>query len=312
MISLPDSDKLSPIYEVAHEINLNQGDVLTEQFAKADYFYFLLEGKISFHLNMEEGSEQLAVGFTEAPFTPIGWSGLISPNRYATTAKIESPTAKLLCWEFSVLEEKLKNNELSVAMIKLICSRCTFLIKEAIDMLSEFAPSVSNDEQLLFVEDYQSTKLPEENDIVQFLRKSPFFEIFEEEQLEILARHVERRQYRTNDIIYEQDTHLKGIYLLVSGKVTYTYRDTHNETIGFRNMITPGFMVGWSAAIDKQTLINATAKQETVLYFIPKETLQWMSQHDSLFARELHYRLLWLIGHQLQAIRATTNLCQIQ
>jgi CRP-like cAMP-binding protein len=304
MILLPASDVLSSVYDLAHEITLNQGDVLAEQFAKADYFYFLLEGKITFHLNLEEGSEQLLVGFTDAPLTPIGWSGLISPNRYATTAKIDSPTATLLCWEFSVLEEKLRDNHLSVAMIRLVCSRCTFLIKEAIDMLSEYAPSLPKDEPILFIEDYQSTKLPQEHDIVQFLRKSPFFEIFQESQLEILARHIERRQYHTHDVIYEQGTHLKGIYMLVSGKVTYTHNSSKNETIGFRNMITPGFMVGWSAAIDAPTLINATAKQETVLYFIPKEALTWMTEHDSHFARELHYRLLWLIGHQLQAIRS--------
>jgi CRP-like cAMP-binding protein len=302
-VNLRDIDLLSPVYDEAHEINLNQGDILTEQFAKADYFYFLLEGEISLFLNIEEGLEELQVGNTNVPMTPIGWSGLISPNRYATTSKISSPTAKLLCWEFASLEEKLKDNTLSNTLIRLICSRCTFLIREAIDLLSSFSPNIDGEQSLVSLEEFQNTKLPEEQDIVQFLRKSPFFEIFEEDQLEFLARHVERRQFRANDIVYEQENKIEGIFILVSGKITFTYTDPQNKTIGFRNMNTPGFMVGWTASIDAKTLMNATALQESVLYYIPTTALQWISKRDSKFAREFHYRLLWLIGNQLQAIR---------
>ncbi len=302
-MKLPEFELLAPVYDEAHEIFLNQGDILTEQFAKADYFYFLIEGEVSFFLNVEEGLEELQVGNTNEPMTPIGWSGLISPNRYASTSKISSTTAKLLCWEFSALEEKLKDNDLSNALIKLICSRCTFLIREAIDLLSSFSPNITGEQALVSLEEFQNTRLPEEQDIVQFLRKSPFFEIFEEDQLEFLARHVERRQFRVNDTVYEQENMIEGIYILVSGKITFTYTDPQDKTIGFRNMNTPGFMVGWTASIGAKTLMNATALQESVLYYIPTTALLWISNRDSNFAREFHYRLLWLIGHQLQAIR---------
>ncbi|WP_258103686.1 cyclic nucleotide-binding domain-containing protein [Marinoscillum sp. MHG1-6] len=304
MLSLPKPELLGPIYDEAHEITLNEGDVLSEQFAKADYFYFLLEGKVSFFLKVEEGTEELMVGQTEEPLTPIGWSALTSPNRYATTAIVSSENARLLCWEFSVLEEKLLDDSVSISLINLICSRCTFLIREATELLSTMASGIYGDQINAAVEQYQSTKLPEEEDIVQFLRQSPFFEIFEEDQLEFLARHLERRQYRTNDVIYEQGTETDGIYILVSGKVTFSYRDQNGGVIGFRNLVTPGFMVGWSASIGAKTLVSATAKQETVLYVIPIESLNWFAKKDLKFSREFHYRLLWLIGHQLQAIRA--------
>lgn len=300
----PESDVLSPIYEESHEIQLNQGDILTEQFAKADYFYFLIEGEISFLLNVEEGHEELQVGKTSEPFTPIGWSGLISPNRYATTAKVSSKSAKLLCWEFESLAEKLQDNHLSNELIRFICSRCPFLIREAIDLLSSFTPTISDYQSLVSLEEFQNTKLPEEQDIFQFLRKSPFFEKFEEEQIEFLARHVERHQFRAKDIVYEQDNKIDGIYILVSGKITFTYKDPAGKVTGFRNMNTPGFMVGWTASIGAKTLMNATALQESVLYYIPTKAIKWITTEDSLFAREFHYRLLWLIGHQLQAIRA--------
>ncbi|MEP4533255.1 MAG: cyclic nucleotide-binding domain-containing protein [Cyclobacteriaceae bacterium] len=304
MIALPQTDLLTPIYDEAHEISLNEGDILTEQFAKTDYFYFLIEGSISFFLNVEEGLEELQVGCTNEPMTPIGWSGLISPNRYATTAKVSSSSAKLLCWEFSSLATSLEDNSLSNSLVRLICTRCTFLIREAIDLLSSFSPSIPDDNSLVSLEEFQNTKLPEEQDIFQFLRKSPFFEKFEEEQIEFLAHHVERRQFRAQDTIYEQDNNIDGIYILVSGKVTFTYTKPDGKVIGFRNMNTPGFMVGWTASIGSKTLMNATTLRESVLYYIPTKALNHIAKKDSLFAREFHYRLLWLIGHQLQAIRA--------
>ncbi|MFY0599262.1 MAG: cyclic nucleotide-binding domain-containing protein [Cyclobacteriaceae bacterium] len=304
MLALPESDILSSIYEDAHEIFLNKGDILTEQFAKADYFYFLLEGEISFYLNVEEGHEELQVGKTTEKYTPIGWSGLISPNRYATTVRVSSEKAKLLCWEFSSLAERLLDNKLSNELIKIICSRCTFLIREAIDLLSSFTPKVNDYQSLVSLEEFQNTRLPEEQDIVQFLRKSPFFEKFEEEQIDFLARHVERRQFRTKDIVYEQDNQIDGIYILVSGKITFTYKDNSGKIIGFRNLNTPGFMVGWTASVGAKTLMTATTLQESVLYFIPTKAIAWIMKGDPVFAREFHYRLLWLIGHQLQAIRA--------
>lgn len=295
---------LAPVFDEAHEINLNQGDILTEQFAKADYFYILLEGEISLFLNVEEGMDELEVGRANQPYTPIGWSGLISPNRYSTTARISSSKAKLLCWEFSALAELLTDNELSNQLIKMICTRCTVSIREAINLLSKYTPNISEEQVIEPIEEFQNTKLPEEQDIVQFLRKSPFLEKFEEEQIEFLARHVERHQFRVNDIIYEQDNKIEGIYILVSGKISFTYKGKDGKVIGFRNMNTPGFMVGWTGSIDSQTLMNATAIQEAVLYYIPTKAIKWIAKKDSLFAREFHYRLLWLIGHQLQAIRA--------
>lgn len=298
------SDILKPIFDEAHEITLNKGDILTEQFAKADYFYILIKGEISLFLNVEEGMDELLVGKTSEPNTPIGWSGLISPNRYSTTARISSNKAKLLCWEFASLADQLTENSLSNELIKMICSRCTGMIREAIDLLSAFTPSIPDNQSLASLEEFQNTKLPEEQDIVQFLRKSPFFEKFEEEQIEFLARHVERHQFRANDIVYEQDNYIEGIYILVSGKIAFTSKDENEKIISFRNLNTPGFMVGWTASIGSKTLMNATALQESVLYYIPKQAIKWIADKDSLFAREFYYRLLWLIGHQLQAIRA--------
>ncbi len=299
------SNIIAPFVDLAEEITLPCGSVLTEQYAKASSFYLLLEGHVAFSLHLDDEGQEIKVGYSSEASTPIGWSGFNSPHRYATTVTIKSVQARLLRWDHQVLHDLLRMQaDAARPFLMMMCSRARNLIREAILLLRDFAPELPFSNEAALTEEYQL--IPQGNlaDYVQFLRRSPFFEIFDESLLYEIAGQMQRRQYRTNDVIYRQGSYEDGIYILDSGKIGFSYRDEQQQMISFRQLKTPGFIVGWSGAINQPNLINAHAIQESVIYYIPGDTLSYLFTTHQHFATNFYFRLLWLLSHQLQAVRA--------
>ena len=218
---------LDTLFGLGDKVSCHFGEVLTEQFARAACFYLLIDGQVSFHLTVMDEEQQILVGYSNRDRTPIGWSGLNIPQRYATTVKVSSAKASLIRWEYSELLEILNgNDQLFIDFLKMICDRSSFLIREAILLLSKYAPSLTDNNLNSGQEEFQNTAKPEEEDILQFLRRSPFFEIFDEASLESISNCIERRQYLNGDTVYEQDKTSEGIFIMVSGKVAFTYEDS--------------------------------------------------------------------------------------
>jgi len=296
---------LDTLFGLGDKVSCHFGEVLTEQFARAACFYLLIDGQVSFHLTVMDEEQQILVGYSNRDRTPIGWSGLNIPQRYATTVKVSSAKASLIRWEYSELLEILNgNDQLFIDFLKMICDRSSFLIREAILLLSKYAPSLTDNNLNSGQEEFQNTAKPEEEDILQFLRRSPFFEIFDEASLESISNCIERRQYLNGDTVYEQDKTSEGIFIMVSGKVAFTYEDSRSEHINFRELSSTGFVVGWSSILGAKSLINAFAIQDTVLYFISNQCLEALIEENQAFTKAFYFRLMWLIGNQLQAVRA--------
>lgn len=296
---------MDAMFAAGKRIGMHYGEVLTVQFARAEYFYLLIDGQVSFHLTVAEEEQEILVGYCDKEKTPIGWSGISSPKRYATTVKISSAKAYVFQWRIDELMDYLHaDQELHIEFLKLIGERSSLLIREAILLLSKYAPNLADGSALNNEEEYQNTALPMEEDIVEFLRRSPFFEIFEEQHLEFIASCVQRRQYLGGDLIYEQGRTSEGMFVLVGGKVSFTYQDSNNDHINFRELSSAGFIVGWSSVLGADSLISAMAIHDTVLYFIPNECISKLFSEYPEFTLAFYDRLMWLIGHQLQAVRA--------
>ena len=87
----------------SEEVEFFRGDIIIQQFQKSEYFYFLEEGEISFHIFLEEESELFEIGTSSEVQTPVGWSGFNPPHRNATTVKVSSRSARLKRWKISEL-----------------------------------------------------------------------------------------------------------------------------------------------------------------------------------------------------------------
>lgn len=286
------------------EIRLKKGQLVTQQFAKATDFYFLKTGKVCFYISLSDSDEEIKVGESTAKMTPIGWSGFNAPGRYATTVKVESTGATFIKWKHADLVEAFRSHpDDGTNFLREVCGRARHLIQIATNILGELSPALIQSEADQEDEEFLTSGLPHDEDMLNFLRKSSFFEAFEEAPLEFLSQSMERRIYRPNDTIYLQDSAPDGIYILAVGKVRFSYQGHNGLTISFRQISTPGFVVGWSGAVSMPNIINAHAVQESALYFIPKQSLERILKLHPNFAPLFYKRLLWLIGHQLQAIR---------
>ena len=295
---------LPSAFDLAVENTFSYGQVIIQQYAKAESFYMLMEGKVSFYLSLDGIGQELKVGQTSEPLTPIGWSGFSLPQRFATTVKASSPSVKVYRWDIYELTDWLQSHQDdAIDFLQLICLESWNLVRESINVLSKYSVNLIQYESSITTDEFQSTETPEEEDVVQFLIRSPFFEVFDEESLKHIAQYIDRRQYRIGDHVYEQGKDSEGTYLLAAGKVTFSFIDDSKSQMSFRNIITPGFMVGWSAAMNRPNIISAIAAQESIIYFIPNTCIQELISKNSEFANNFYKRLLWLIGHQLQAIR---------
>ena len=286
------------------EIRLKKDQILTQQFAKANNFYLLKTGSVTFSLSIDDSKGEIEVGQSSEKLAPIGWSGFNPPGRYATTVKVASKSATFIQWSHDTLQDIFRSDpEAGTIFLREVCANARDLIKGAIAKLSDVGPSLPITESLK-PEEFTVTQHSPDEDLVKFLRKSSFFEIFEEGPLEFIAQGLERRIYRANDTIYEQGGAPEGLYVLGVGKVRFSHFDHNEESISFRQINTPGYVLGWGGVIDLPNMINAHAVQETMVYYIPKETLGRILKLNPVFAPAFHRRLLWLISHQLQAIRA--------
>ena len=69
-----DPEAVSRLFSLATPIAADIGQVLTRQFAPARTLDLLVVGEVRFQIRLEEGNEDLDVGASAAPWTPIGWS----------------------------------------------------------------------------------------------------------------------------------------------------------------------------------------------------------------------------------------------
>lgn len=296
---------ISPeILSLGSEIRLKKDQILSQQFAKATDFYLLKTGRVTFSLSIDDSRGEIEVGQSDQKLAPIGWSGFNPPGRYATTVKVSSTTATFIHWSHDQLQDAFRSDpEAGTIFLREVCANARDLIKGAIAKLSDEGPSLPITETIK-PEEFTVTQHSSDENLVKFLRKSSFFEVFEEGPLEFIAQALERRIYRANDTIYEQGGAPEGLYILGIGKVRFSHFDHNEESISFRQINTPGYVLGWGGVINLPNVINAHAVQESLVYYIPKETLGRILKLNPVFAPAFYRRLLWLISHQLQAIRA--------
>ena len=100
---------------------------------------------------------------------------------------------------------------------------------------------------------------------VQFLKKSPFFGEFLESEIKNIAQLMVRREYEPNELIYDQNEHTKGVFILIQGEVSIR-RLEGNSYLEFRSISTPGYIFGWSSAFDSTDICLHFTEDLCLLY----------------------------------------------
>ncbi|AWV98183.1 cyclic nucleotide-binding domain-containing protein [Arcticibacterium luteifluviistationis] len=302
----PDQDILDELANACKKISFNKGEEITTQFASSTHFYLLLDGEVSFSIQLEHEAAQFEVGYTTGPLTPLGWSGFRSPYRYATT-DTASTDCEVLQWSHEFLRNMFtKHPDLGSTFLEFVLEHAVKLLSKVRTELSTYHIADWDSDQLLEnIEDRQSTNSPSLTDL---LRKSPFFEVFSDKYLKELAKIGKRKKFTAGEVIMEQGEAAIGYDILVSGKVSLNF--TPKEDIGkklalMRTLTHEGYTISWAGCLkDKSNVSTAIALQDSVVFHFPKKKLLSLIVQYSDFKLALHYRLLWLIGNQLRSARS--------
>lgn len=293
---------LSSLLKLGENVNLKRGQLLTKQFQRGKFFYLLVSGSLELAAQQVPEGEAIPLGNTSLQYAPVGWSALTSPYRYTVDVKANSDNVTVLRFEIKqLLQLASEDQDFGIAFYQFIISRANLLIEQSLEHLSKVAPvyePASSIEPDYVVESDIST-----DDVVDFIRRSPFFEIFDDLELCLFSKLAARLEYRPGEQLYHQGSEKNGFYLLTHGWIDFFYESSDSKQILFRSISTAGFNVGWSGLTKGLHYASAIARQPSSVYYFDLHSLaELLISHPTLVTK-FYKRLLWLVAHQLQVIR---------
>ncbi|ANQ49632.1 hypothetical protein MY04_2258 [Flammeovirga sp. MY04] len=308
---LPFADRLSEkeleqLSSLATIITFNDGEVITEQFATSENYYVLLSGGVAYQLNVGDQRGALEVGKSIEKWTPIGWSGFREPYRYATTGLAVGAT-EVISWnnkELRQLFDEFPQIGMHVLSSSLLLS--TNLLSNAREswMQGAVAVSTSSFEAKNSYTSFQD-KGPQQT-VMDFFRQSSFFNPFADWHLAKLSEISTTKRYNPGMKLLTKGQVSDKFMVLKSGKVALNYITNNDEVYTSDILQETGQVIMWSAAS-----FDPIPNRMELVVLEPIEVLE-INRIDLLvlYAEFPHlgmlfmYRLLWLLGSALKAIRA--------
>jgi CRP-like cAMP-binding protein len=92
---LPES-LLKEIAAISNETSAKQGEFVFREGEKADKLHFLLSGSIALRVRLTSRPESVTVSFVSSPFQSFGWSGVVPPYHYTSSAECDEDSKLLI------------------------------------------------------------------------------------------------------------------------------------------------------------------------------------------------------------------------
>jgi CRP-like cAMP-binding protein len=93
--NLPD-DLLKKIAAISTEKSAKKGGFIFREGEKADKLHFLINGSIALRVNLTSRPESVTVSYVSIPYQSFGWSGVVAPYHYTSSAECEEDTDLLI------------------------------------------------------------------------------------------------------------------------------------------------------------------------------------------------------------------------
>jgi CRP-like cAMP-binding protein len=87
---------LEEIAVISDEVEMKQGDFVFREGEKADKLHFLLNGSVALRVKLTSRPESLTVSFVSTPYQSFGWSGIVAPNHYTSSAECDEDSKLLI------------------------------------------------------------------------------------------------------------------------------------------------------------------------------------------------------------------------
>ena len=299
----PDWEGLAAL---ADDCEFEAGHVLTRQFAPATHLFLVASGAVRFLNRIEEGNEDIDVGRSGAPWTPVGWSGLLEPRRYTTTVVCATDCRALRFDHDALVARFAEDPALEAAFLELILGRCLDVLAERRTRIVQRSRTPVNFADALDARGEEETYNRAPPPVLDLLRRSPFFEVLDERHLRELADAVESRYFCRGEPVVEQGSSNPGLWVLATGRVALNYRPPGaRDYFALRTLTLPGAVVALAgvAGVERtQTAVRAT--RDCTIYRIDPGRIAGALARDPDLARALARRVLWLVASHLRAARA--------
>ncbi|NLR91204.1 1-acyl-sn-glycerol-3-phosphate acyltransferase [Flammeovirga agarivorans] len=309
--NLPFADRLTQkdlglLAQLAELKSYQNGEVITLQFATAEKFSVLFSGAVTYHLNVGDQRGALEVGKSKEKWTPIGWSGFREPYRFATTA-IASGETKVIQWDNKELRALFDQHpEIGMHVLSSSLMLSTSLLSDAREAwMSGAVPLNASDYQNAMSYTSFQDKGPHES-TMDFFRQSAFFNPFADWHLTKLAEVSKTIHYQAGSKLLCKGQFSDKFMVLKSGKVALNYVTQKGESFTSDILQERGQVILWSGAS-----YDPIPNNMELIVLEPVEVLE-INRIDLLVLYKefptlgmvFMYRLLWLLGSALKAIRA--------
>lgn len=300
-------ERLIPLAESARIENRGADEILFKQFHPADQLSLLVSGAVAHETSEDVESDAWAMGHVDWPWAALGWSGFLPPHRNGTTARTLS-AVEVLRWQHEDLARIFYTDPwLAIDFFRLVLdsmrSQFEWLRTERLAQPTRRAalyPLLAGSEDSL-----RHRFAP---GLLTTLRRSAFFELFDDDALVRLAGNARLVRYGANREIIRQGDRLDGLWILASGRAAgcfaAEYRDGERLE-RFRSITAEGGIVAGLPTIDGGYTAEASVLTESVccFYELPTSALDRLMRADPEFGRSFMQRQLARLAHLMTAAR---------
>lgn len=116
---LPDT-LLKEIAAISSETSMKQGEFVFREGENADKLHFLLRGSIALRVKLTSRPDSVTVSFVSTPYQSFGWSGVVAPHHYTSSAECDEDSSLLIIPADPFMQLLEKNPEYGFTVMKRI------------------------------------------------------------------------------------------------------------------------------------------------------------------------------------------------
>ncbi len=307
-------DRMIPLAEAARSTSHRAGEVLFKQFHPAIQFSLLWNGGIGHEARADDGGESWCMGRMDWRWAAVGWSGFLRPFRYGTSARALTDV-ELLTWHHESLATLFyADPALAVNFFRLIldsaCRQFESLRESRVAAAGTLAPQVFG--RAIATPPPSTTTAAVKRrfapDVLAVLRRSAFFELFEDSLLEPLAAHARLVRKERGQLLVCQDEDTQGIWLLGAGRATGSFTAGNapdRAPVRFRTIPEHGGIAAGIPTLANGWRAEATVVADSTCWFhhLPAAALEQFIGSDPEFGRAFMQRHLVRLAHLIATAR---------
>ncbi len=87
---------LKEIAAMSKEMKVKAGDIIFREGESADKLHFLINGSVALRVKLTSRPDKITVSFVSTPYQSFGWSGIVAPHHYTSSAEADEDSELLI------------------------------------------------------------------------------------------------------------------------------------------------------------------------------------------------------------------------